>query len=778
MLAKKLYDYRYLLSLGSFLILVYCLVYAWRYIPFTPFTLNWRPDRQMQVAEIAPNSIAADFLQVGDKIIAIDGLPVHRTAVFHPPYPRKSVYDLTIERNGQIIEQSVPYLSEPDSYAYSLRLTMGAVTLTIWFIGTLALYYARRKHVQAIRFGLICLMTATVFMSWTASLMGVPFVWILGQPLAYLTAVSWIYLGQLPHYTTLSKRMYWMILSASLIASLLSALSIIEGIWLFPNGTSVQELSGISLYEISAAAQMIGSLSIFGSFAIRRLTARSDYLKRQLNILIFVDLLGALPAVFLTFLPLVLWDSPILPVPLAAVGSTATLFGFLYVLLRDTYHEFDVQFGRISQSLILFFIFFLLYGFLLRGLTDWWGEQIGVIEISLVLFAAALITAPKLSSWISQWMHNLIFGDDTQLQHALTDSAAQLHRTPTAAKLTEVANAFANLLGVSQSLVALSKGETLLLAAQTGSVTLHEQVTKAHLPDETIHQQKVSTTDAPSILADHPWATVAIPLQLHDQSIVGVWMLAQPTDGFFTHRSLQLAEQAANALAVGIDMIKLLDSADELMQRIAIEEREKQDFASLLHDKPIQKLTAIRSIMGDLERLALRQENPLHAYLTEVGGDLSELEGGLRGIYEGTYRSAIMEGLAKTIQYQIDFFQSEHAIEVEFYTENLAQMESRIGQSAIRTVYFILQEALNNIAKHSQASAVKISVTSTETILQMIISDNGHFQSKSTASETDLQRDKHFGVASMKRRATRNQGYLDIVPNEEGGTKLHLELPL
>jgi signal transduction histidine kinase len=778
MLVKKFYDYRHLLSLGSLLILAYCSLYAWQFIPYPAFTFNWRPDRQLQVAQIEPDSIAAAHLQIGDKILAVDGLPVHRTAIFHPPQARKSVYQLTIEREGEILERSVPYLTKPDNYAYSSRLTMGAVTFAIWLIGVLTLYYAHRKHTQAIRFGLICLASATILMSWTASLMGVPYVWLIGQPLSYLLAVGWLYLGQLPHYAPFSNRKYRVFLAAAIGAAFFTILSIGEGLWLFPHGTSIQELTGISLYQLSAVAQIVGGIAIFSGFTFRRIGVKNDYLKQQLNILIFFDLLGALPAVFLTFLPLALWGNPILPVPLAAVGSTAILQGLFYVLLRDTYHEFDVGFGRFSQSVVLFLVFLLLYGFLLRGLSDWLGERAGVIEISLLLFAAALIIAPKLSSWISDWMHNLLFGDDSQIRHAMSDLAGQLHRSPTSPMLSHTAQTFAELLSIPQSVVALSKENDLRLAVQTGSVTLSQQTKTVHLPLETIHRQQVAIADPPPILSKHPWADVAIPLQLYDQSLIGVWLLAKPTDGFFTHRSLQLAEQAANALAVGIDMITLLDSADELNQRIAVEEREKQDFAALLHDKPIQKLTAIRSMMGDLERLAIKRANPLADYLITISNDLSELEQGLRGIYEGTYQSALMEGLATTVRYQIDSFQAAHPIKVDFYTENLTQMESRISETNARTIFFVLQEALNNIAKHSGASAVEIALTSTPTAFQMTVNDNGRFQPKSRLSETDLQREKHFGIASIKRRTAYDGGKLDISQNEQGGTKLYLELSL
>ena len=115
---KGLFHQRYPILIGSLFILVYCNLYGWLFVPFTAFDFSWRPDHQLHVHRIEPDSIAAPFLQRGDRILTINGRTVHRSATYFPPTTTESAYELTIQRGESIFVETVPFLQQPDSLAY------------------------------------------------------------------------------------------------------------------------------------------------------------------------------------------------------------------------------------------------------------------------------------------------------------------------------------------------------------------------------------------------------------------------------------------------------------------------------------------------------------------------------------------------------------------------------------------------------------------------------------------------------------------------------------
>jgi signal transduction histidine kinase len=91
---------------------------------------------------------------------------------------------------------------------------------------------------------------------------------------------------------------------------------------------------------------------------------------------------------------------------------------------------------------------------------------------------------------------------------------------------------------------------------------------------------------------------------------------------------------------------------------------------------------------------------------------------------------------------------------------------------SIKTVIFrVLQEALNNVSKHSRASRVKLRLRKNESRLELVLEDNGRgFNYKKAASLVSLERG--FGLASMRERVELAGGSFDLKAREGGGTRI------
>jgi PAS domain S-box-containing protein len=95
--------------------------------------------------------------------------------------------------------------------------------------------------------------------------------------------------------------------------------------------------------------------------------------------------------------------------------------------------------------------------------------------------------------------------------------------------------------------------------------------------------------------------------------------------------------------------------------------------------------------------------------------------------------------------------------------------EASLATAAFR----IFQEMLSNVARHSEASVVRIQVKLTATTLSMEVEDNG----KGSSAQA-LNHIKSYGVMGMRERALHFGGTLDIKSQPGQGTLVRLLMPL
>jgi signal transduction histidine kinase len=92
-------------------------------------------------------------------------------------------------------------------------------------------------------------------------------------------------------------------------------------------------------------------------------------------------------------------------------------------------------------------------------------------------------------------------------------------------------------------------------------------------------------------------------------------------------------------------------------------------------------------------------------------------------------------------------------------------------------VYRISQEAFNNIAKHSNANSVSLSLSKTKDHLKLCIKDDGEGfdlrQALEKAGETS-----GMGLSSMKERSEHSGGSLSLLSSKGKGTTIQAFWPL
>jgi len=198
------------------------------------------------------------------------------------------------------------------------------------------------------------------------------------------------------------------------------------------------------------------------------------------------------------------------------------------------------------------------------------------------------------------------------------------------------------------------------------------------------------------------------------------------------------------------------------------EEEERRRIGRELHDEAGQSLLALRLKLELIERDAGAGMKPrvaevraiaehtvveLRRIVAALGPEVLERLGFEPAVRHLAGRLARMHPAAVRVRISVD--------------------ESAVSHQAQQVIYRVAQEALQNIAKHSQATRVNFLLKSTDRNIRLSISDNG----AGFAKEAALSKPMSFGLAGMRERALLLGGNLAIRTAPGKGVRVLLELP-
>ena len=223
-----------------------------------------------------------------------------------------------------------------------------------------------------------------------------------------------------------------------------------------------------------------------------------------------------------------------------------------------------------------------------------------------------------------------------------------------------------------------------------------------------------------------------------------------------------------------------LSHSEEQLRKFAshlqnVREEEKNALAREIHDDLGQILVALKIDTGLLKNEVVKSN-------TSIGSEeiIAKFDT-IVTLIDKTIKTArrIMNGLRPELleingfvgaatSYLHEFEDRYHIICV--FNSEISDSEMNSQQSL--AFFRILQEALNNIAKHSKATLVKIHhrIDSNKLILEII--DNGVGFDKNISGRQDS-----YGMISMKERVVLLEGKLDIVSEIGKGTSVRVEIP-
>lgn len=200
-------------------------------------------------------------------------------------------------------------------------------------------------------------------------------------------------------------------------------------------------------------------------------------------------------------------------------------------------------------------------------------------------------------------------------------------------------------------------------------------------------------------------------------------------------------------------------------QLIATQESTLRAVSRDLHDEFGQILTALGAMLRRANRVAPQSE--FHDQVQEAGSIVQDALEKVRSLSQSLQPVILEEqGLAAAVSWHVSVFERQTGIHVRYRGPG---QDLAIRHEAAIHVFRVLQEALNNVARHAGVEEVDVSLDRSNGAIELKVSDSGRGLPESV--------NPGVGLAAMRERAELIGGIFAIARRPEGGTQVVLRVP-
>lgn len=212
-----------------------------------------------------------------------------------------------------------------------------------------------------------------------------------------------------------------------------------------------------------------------------------------------------------------------------------------------------------------------------------------------------------------------------------------------------------------------------------------------------------------------------------------------------------------------------------LRKTISAQEEERRRLARELHDETAQRLAAL-SIALDRARDGLDPSNPALARILEAKENVSRLLADTRRLILGLRPTVLDDlGLIPAIRWYCETYLAAQGIEVAITAD---KAPSRLPSHIEVAMFRIVQEAVNNIARHSSAEHAGIEISFSDEVVRVVVSDDGKGFDAAGALDPAAKASESVGLLGMQERVHLLGGRLDIRSMAGAGTSIVVEVPV
>ncbi len=197
--------------------------------------------------------------------------------------------------------------------------------------------------------------------------------------------------------------------------------------------------------------------------------------------------------------------------------------------------------------------------------------------------------------------------------------------------------------------------------------------------------------------------------------------------------------------------------------------QERNRIARNIHDSLGHALTALNVQLQTAMMLWSEQPDRAESFLQKAqrlgATAMQEVRKSVQALRED---DRVEQSLTETIAALVDDFRQGSGIQARMQTTG----NGSVSPAIVNALYRIVQEALTNISKHAQATAVAVEIETTAEKVRLRIVDNGRGINLDDSSGTG------FGLQGMQERVAILGGRFVLETEPEKGCQIQVEVPL
>ena len=197
-------------------------------------------------------------------------------------------------------------------------------------------------------------------------------------------------------------------------------------------------------------------------------------------------------------------------------------------------------------------------------------------------------------------------------------------------------------------------------------------------------------------------------------------------------------------------------------------EAERASIAREIHDDIGGSLAAIQFDLAWIGRHSLDEATRQHT--SNATDMLRHAMGASQRIMVNLRPAVLDQGLASALQWLCESFEKRHGITTRC---GAAALHSTLSSAVELTAYRTAQEALTNVSKYAQCTAVKMDLSDAGGTLTLEITDNGCGIAPERRADS-----RAYGLKGLRERARTVGGWLDVSSRAGEGTSIILSIPL
>ena len=491
--------------------------------------------------------------------------------------------------------------------------------------------------------------------------------------------------------------------------------------------------------------------------------------------------------------------------PIDHIGNLANALIVTYVMVKYRLLDIRVVIRRgLSYSSLTIFITaaYLLLLFILQVFINSWAGYSSMALAALFAFILAILFNP-LRNVFQEWVDRIFYRETYDYRQMLLNFSNRASSILDLDELVkEMLYSITRALYVTRASLLVYEDERSEFNTQFAHKASGETVTELSFSRDNpivtwlVRERKPLSRDLIEILPEFKglWAEeidnlrdseieLLFPIKSKG-NLIGILALGKKkSDNHYTSEEIDLLMTIVGSSAIAIENARVLDTLKKeqlqvrrlLAQMVQAQEDERKRISAELHDSVTQWLVgASYRIQACNALLSESNNSEARIELIEVENTMDQSLKELRRLMRGLHPPALAElGLSHAIKQLMEQLEAK-GISCRFET---AGTPVRLHSSVEITIFRIVQESINNIQKHADATEVEVRLCFQTDDILVEIKDNGKGFNLSRALDSAISVGS-LGLIGMKQRAETIGGTLKIDTRSNKGTSIVLRCPL